>query len=154
MHSAPAVSVAVVRSRWHLRVILMLGVVGALAVGALARDLPQAQALLLAGVVLASGATALAGWYRSPAGCLQWDGQHWHWPNVSDTPDWQLALHFDFQRVMVVSLRGRARLTVWLWLESAPNDPRWMALRRAVVASRKLPTTGDGAIPQQDGGGV
>ncbi|MFZ3218391.1 MAG: hypothetical protein WA174_00075 [Rhodoferax sp.] len=152
MPSAPAVSVAVARSAWHLRAIGVLCVLAGLACGALARDLPPMQALLLAAVVLATGATALVGWYRSPAGCLQWDGLRWHWPDVSDTPDCRLILHFDFQRVMLVSLRGSARRTTWLWLESMPGDPHWMALRRAVVASRRLPAAGDSALSRPDGG--
>lgn len=152
MHSAPAVSVSVARSGWHLRAIVVLGVLAGLAAGALARDLPPMQALLVAAAVLVAGATALVGWYRSPSGDLRWDGQHWHWPDFSDTPDCQLTLHFDFQRVMVVSLRGRARRTVWLWLESAPGDARWTALRRAVIASRRLPAAGDDAMSPQDGG--
>lgn len=152
MHSAPAVSVTVARSGWHLRAIGVLGVLAGLAAGALAPGLPQAQALGLVGVLLATGATALAGWYRSPAGCLQWDGSHWHWPVFSDAPDCRLTLHLDFQRVMVVSLRHPSRRTVWLWLESASGDARWMALRRAVVASRRPAATGDGSASLQDGG--
>lgn len=151
MHNAPAVSVAVARSAWHVRAIGVLGVLAGLVGGALARDLPPMQVMLLAAVVLATGATALVGWYRSPTGRLQWDGLCWHWPDTSDAASCQLVLHADFQRVMLVSLRAPARRTLWLWLEATPGDPRWMALRRAVVASRRLAAAGDGTEPRHDG---
>ena len=136
MHSAPAVSYPVGRSRFQGWLVSGLGF-GASVTGGY--WLQQVDAIgwrqwLFAGVLLgACGAAALA-WRRSAQGILHWDGQAWHWTGADASIPVQLTVHLDGQFVLLLSVRpdtGRCR---WLWPERRVDEVHWNALRRAVFS--------------------
>lgn len=141
MHRPPAVSFQVGRSRWHARVVLagVLLALASLCAMAWAASVEfsawalRVQAILL----LLTAASAAWAWHRSPAGILRWDGEHWLWVTSQDTPVSRVRIVLDFQRVVLVSLQGTGRYSLFVWLEQAPGGPpkTWHALRRALVHS-------------------
>lgn len=156
MHRAPATSFPVARSRWHLRVILLLWSMGALASVALLWDqtAPEVHVGVLACLLLI-GAVSLWGWKHAPSGRLQWDGQHWQWSGLDDAHGCHLDLLLDFQVMMLVCLRDGTQRRVWLWLDGVPGDPKWIALRRAVVSDlRGSRTRSAPETPQQPDEGM
>ncbi|MDE2418085.1 MAG: hypothetical protein KGN32_09790 [Burkholderiales bacterium] len=79
---------------------------------------------------------AFAGWLHSATGILQWDGQHWLWSGFLDAPVRHTTLIVDFQRLMLVKITSESGRVAWLWLEGHMDDARWLAVRRAVIASQ------------------
>lgn len=139
MHRAPAVSCLVTRSRWHLRVVIFLWLLGLSMSLALVHG--QSSWVLKAFVfaaLLGAGLLSWRGWQRSPAGCLRWDGQRWQWSGLKDSGQCHLDVLLDFQSVLLVRLRGDASPPVWLWLEQPePAGVQWRALRRALVGRQR-----------------
>lgn len=140
MHSAPAVSYPVGRSRLQGWLVLGLGL-GASVTGGY--WLQQVDAVgwrqgLFAGVLLgACGAAALA-WRRSVQGILQWDGQAWHWTGADASIPVRLTVHLDGQFVLLLSVRPDTGRRRWLWPERRVDVVRWNALRRAVFSRAGL----------------
>ena len=136
MHSAPAVSYPVGRSRLHGWLVLGLGL-GACLTGVL--WLRQIDAVgwrqwLFAAVLLgASGTTAMA-WRRSAQGILRWDGQTWHWTGAVALTQAVLRVHLDGQFFLLLSLRSDTGKRLWLWPERRLDVTRWSALRQAVFS--------------------
>ena len=136
MHSAPAVSYPVGRSRFQGLLVLALGL-GASVMGAY--WLRQVDAVgwrqwLFAGVLLGvCGAAALA-WRRSAQGILRWDGQAWHWTRTEASTPGLLTVHLDGQFVLLLSLRHDSGKRLWLWPERRLDATHWNALRRAVFS--------------------
>lgn len=88
--------------------------------------------------LLGVGVLSLRGWQQSPTGCLQWDGQHWHWSGREDSVQCRLKVLLDFQSVLLVCVRDDTHPPVWLWLEQPePVGVQWRALRRAVVGRQR-----------------
>lgn len=141
MHRAPAVSYRVARSRWYLRVVISLWLLGFSTSLALAhRQSNWAFDTVVFAVLLGAGFLSWRGWQRSPAGCLQWDGQHWHWSGLEESGHCQLNVLLDFQSVLLVCVRSDISRPVWLWLEQPePVGLQWCALRRALVGSQRSP---------------
>jgi toxin CptA len=139
MHRPPAVTHSVDRSRWHLRLVLSILVLGALVCALLFDTLPgpmeRLLCLLVPGVAMC---IALSDWLRAAKGLLQWDGLQWLWSGFGDRPVRSLTLILDFQRVMLVKVRAEDGGSAWLWLETADMNRHWLALRRAIVASRVI----------------
>ena len=81
MHAAPSVSYPVGRSRFAGALLAALWLLGAAALLAwtLQAAEPGWRQLLAALVLAACGAAAAAGWWRSPAGTLAWEGGAWRW---------------------------------------------------------------------------
>lgn len=141
MHRPPALSFQVGRSRWHARVLLVLVVLVFISWWALALSpraefpawVPGLQALLL----LLTAAFASWAWRRSPVGTLRWDGERWFWVSSQEVPISGLRIVVDFQRLLLVSLHGTDRFSLFVWLEPAGGMPpqAWHALRRALVHS-------------------
>ena len=94
---------------------------------------------LVLGVSLVA-CSVLAAWsHRGTAqGQLRWDGEHWHWCAASDLAVVHLHCALDLQRLLLLHISCAQGPRLWLWLESRQMDARWLALRRAVVASRGL----------------
>jgi hypothetical protein len=138
MHRAPAVSFSTARSRWHLRSIVALSI--SAVVATVAYSLGQAQSdwqvITVGCTVLVATFVALLDWYRSPPGCLRWNGQHWHWSGFGDQCVCGLSLRMDWQSGVLVSLQCEGQSTVWLWLDACADSNRWKALRRAMVSSQ------------------
>ena len=64
----------------------------------------------------------------------------------------QLVCVLDLQRCLLLRLDVEAGVRRWLWLESAHLDAGWLALRRAVAASRQglphgIPRTEQSSLP-------
>lgn len=159
MHRPPALSFQVGRSRWHARALLaaMALVFITWCVMALSPRAefpawgPGLQALLL----LLTAAYAAWAWRRSPVGTLRWDGERWFWVSSQELPIVDIHIVFDFQRLVLVSLSGINRSSLFLWLEPADGMPllAWHALRRALVHTAvygvgPTPSTGpEGLLP-------
>ena len=93
-----------------------------------------AKWLTLVALVASSG-WALADWYFTESGRLQWDGQQWLWSGFGDTPVQRLALALDFQSLVLVRLHAEGFAVRWLWLEGRRRNRQWLALRRAIVGT-------------------
>lgn len=88
--------------------------------------------------LLGAGVLSWRGWQQSPTGCLQWDGQHWHWSGLEDSGQCRLNVLLDFQSVLLVRVRGDTDRPVWLWLEQPElAGMQWRALRRALVGRQR-----------------
>ncbi|HSV58345.1 MAG TPA: hypothetical protein VLJ19_05545 [Variovorax sp.] len=145
MHSAPAVSYPVGRSRLARRFVLSLWSLGAAGVVAWCLQFsgpPWRTALLLVALLVAG----MAAWrvVRLGEGTqLQWDGQQW-----SCAGSWQLtgasaSVHLDLQSLLLVRLHAPGQAAAWLWLERGAFPARWLDLRRALHAAapaRPAPT--------------
>lgn len=139
MHSAPAVTYPVGRSRCHGR---LLGVTGLASVllGLLWRYQgdPGAWRQALFGLsLLGVQLVAAQVWYCWPPASLHWDGQSWHWSDVQATACGTVTPHIDMQSCMVLSLRTDKGDRLWLWPERSRDPAHWHALRRAVFAHRQ-----------------
>ena len=136
MHSAPAVSYPVGRSRFQGWLVLVLGV-GACMTGVL--WLRQVDAVgwrqwLFAGVLLGACGAAAVAWRRCAQGILRWDGQAWHWTGADASVPVLLTVHLDGQSVLLLGVRPDTGKRLWLWPERRLDAAHWNALRRAVFS--------------------
>lgn len=136
MHSAPAVSYPVGRSRLHGWLVLGLGL-GASLTGAW--WLRQVDAVgwrqwLFFGVLLGACGAAAVAWRHSARGTLRWDGQAWHWNGAVALTPGALTVHLDGQFFLLLGLRSDTGKRLWLWPERRLDVTRWSALRRAVFS--------------------
>ena len=135
MHSAPAVSYPVGRSRFALLLAAVAWLAGVAGVVAWRMQVPASltESLVVAFAVVAGGAAAFHGWARSPTGTLSWDGADWTWSAAAGAEAGSVQAVLDIQRVML--LRWNAgRVTRWLWLERAMRPSSWDDVRRAVYS--------------------
>lgn len=140
MHRPPAVSHTLGRSSWHFRLLSVLSGLALVAAVLLVQSHPDGIfPWIVYPTVLFFMGLAFAGWLRSATGVLQWDGQHWLWPEFADPPVRHTVLVLDFQSLMLVKMTSERNSVVWLWLEGSMGDARWLAVRRAVVASQDRP---------------
>lgn len=152
MRPAPAVVFPVARSRWHLRLVVLLSLPGLAVLTAVALDqsLAGMQLIALGCVALASCGAALMAWQRSPVGHLRWDGQEWFWSVFGDAHPCRVVLRLDVQHCMLLSLHSydHGHLRAWLWLDALPGpaNAQWLALRRAVLSSQDMPLGHDQAL--------
>jgi toxin CptA len=136
MHSAPAVSYPVGRSRfsgWLVALTALGGVIVGLLWGAAADSVGWRQ-WLFAMTLLVSCSLAGDAWWRTPLGRLRWDGQAWGWQTVNVRTSGVLSVHLDFQFVLLVSLRTGPGARIWLWPERRAESALWDALRRAIFS--------------------
>lgn len=136
MHRAPAVIFSVTKSRWHLYLIVWLTLLAVMSVGVFVYTQPTSDGLAWMPVVASpvTIAVALVAWHNSPVGLLHWDGRSWHWSGFAAAQACSLSLLLDFQKVVLVSLKRPGMQPVWLWLQAAPGDLSWIAVRRAIVS--------------------
>ncbi|MFZ4479026.1 MAG: hypothetical protein ACOYNZ_03925 [Rhodoferax sp.] len=147
MHSAPAVSYPIGRSRFHGGLLGSASLTGILA-GLLWRqqaDPALWQQCLFALIVLGAGLAAVIDWWTSPDGTLQWDGQGWSLVLPLATPVGPLSAHLDLQSCLLLCLRAENGRRNWVWIERWRDPASWNALRRAVFA-------GSAAGPAQHSG--
>ncbi|MBK9440224.1 MAG: hypothetical protein IPN53_02515 [Comamonadaceae bacterium] len=120
MHSAPAVTYPVGRSR--LQGALVMVVVGMSALAMLiwimqatalgARQLGTALLWLIA------SAWAFGKWWRTPEGCLAWDGTTWTWASAGKVKLITPEVTLDLQGAMLLRLHFSAHQGVgWVWPE-------------------------------------
>ncbi len=143
MHSAPAVSYPVGRSRFHSLLLATLAAVGAVLMmlwlilaGALQMRHLVAVTLWLGGLGL-----AMWNWWRTPTGSLAWDGQGWLWTSQAESRSVVPEVALDTQGSLLLCLRqpdGNAR---WVWPQRMALPQRWLPLRRALFG--RPPPMGD-----------
>ena len=140
MHSAPAVSYPVGRSRFQAGLLLALGLSGVLS-GVLWFDPPGPfswRHFVFAFLFFAAWLHAVNAWRHSPAGCLRWDGQAWSWKSDQTKPCAALKVHLDLQFFLVVTVVLEDGKCWWLWPERRADELQWTALRRAVFSRSSL----------------
>lgn len=136
MHSAPAVTYPVGRSRFHGCLLLLIGLTGLL-LGVLWQQQGNSDGWrmgLYALTGLCAGFVAVLAWYRTPGVDLRWDGQTWN-ATVRELPiSGKVTMHFDLQFCMLLSLRSEGGHRIWFWPERSRDPGHWNALRRAVYS--------------------
>ncbi|MDB5857730.1 MAG: hypothetical protein JWQ76_1419 [Ramlibacter sp.] len=156
MHAAPSVSYPVGRSRFAAVLLAVAWLLGAAAILAwtLTTPFPGWRQALAAALLAGCGLAALAGWLRSPAGTLAWDGGAWRWGEgvaASDLESGQPELALDLQARMLlrwVPAQGSPRWrTRWLWVERDAAVSHWEALRRAVYSRANTTGASHGGPP-------
>ena len=149
MHSAPAVSYPVGRSRFQGWLLGCTGLMGLL-LGMLwfyASDLMGWRQGLYALTWLGANLLAVQAWRRAPRGHLRWDGSVWCWSTEAAVVSGALAVHLDFQFFLLLSLRTDTGARFWLWPERRADQPHWHALRCAVFARRSATPAEQAATP-------
>lgn len=143
MHSAPAVSYPVGRSRFAAGLLLLTWLMAAAAIGLWWAQVQAAGWRLALAAVLLGGAGLCAAWnwWHGPAGTLAWDGQVWNWMAHSRSEAGEPTVSLDLQRWLLLRLDTGER-TLWLWLERARRAECWGDLRRALY-SRARPLSQD-----------
>ena len=136
MHSAPAVSYPVGRSRFQ-GWLVGLTALGGMVIGLLwrhAADPAGWRQWLIAMTLLGACVVATLVWLRSPPGILRWDGQAWRWTTGDALVSGLLTAHLDLQFCLVVSLAPDTGARIWIWPERRTEVALWNALRRAVFS--------------------
>ena len=149
MRNAPSVSYPVGRSAFQAGVIVVLGLLGALALLLPLRWYPAVPGWVwVAGALLWLFWSGWAGlnWSRAPRGRLQWDARAlpatgtragvWRWlPDGAPAVELQaLDWVWDAQVVVLARPRSPGQRLPWLWLEGRREPARWDDLRRALTA--------------------
>lgn len=137
MHSAPAVSYPVGRSRFQAW-LLGLTASGGAVTGVFwhhTADLGGWRSWLFAMTLLGACTVAARAWRHAPQGRLRWDGQAWRWTGVNASTCGVPTVHLDLQFCLVLSLRLDTGTRLWLWPERTREVALWNALRRALFSS-------------------
>lgn len=145
MHSAPAVSFPVGRSRfegWLTGSVIVSGLL-AVSLWCLQADALGWRQWLAAALWLMTAWLVGWRWWHSPKGSLAWDGTAWYLA-VGDQPLVVVPdVVMDLQQLVLLRLRAPADARVtWVWLDRALNPLRWLALRRAIY-TRARRSSGD-----------
>lgn len=138
MHSAPAVSYPVGRSRFQGWLIGVTGLTAMLA-GLLWHIQVHPDGWrqgLFALSLLGACSLAIAGWRRTPVGMLRWDGQAWHWTSGDTSAGGIVTVQIDLQSCLLLRMRTQAGVRLWLWPERRADVIRWDDLRRAIFSRR------------------
>ncbi|MBP9904273.1 MAG: hypothetical protein KBF66_01855 [Rhodoferax sp.] len=137
MHSAPAVSYPMGRSRFHGLLLLLIAGSGALSLSAwVLQSDPLRWQHGVAALIWSLG-VVVAGWrwYSAPTATLIWDGEAWCWVLGARSRPVKPEVALDFQWLLLLRLSGSAdRADWWVWPEHAADPLRWLALRRALFA--------------------
>lgn len=141
MAGPPSVEIQLKRTRFQLIFCILLIVLAVVEMAAVGMSCHRCAGTGWASLTLALlAAFSLSSWYFHPQGILAWNGKAWclHQGEIqTDIPNVQWALDFQSRLLIKTSdIRGK---THWIWLESANLNPRWLALRRALVFSSKSP---------------
>lgn len=135
MHSAPAVSFPVGRSRFQAYLIGALVACGVVTVATWCWQvdaLGWRQWLAVTSCLMTSG---LAGWqwWHTPKGSLTWDGAAWYRAVGAQSLVVVPEVVMDFQQLVLLRLcASEGARTSWVWLDRELNPSRWLALRRAI----------------------
>ncbi len=150
MHSAPAVSFPVGRSRfegWLTGGVIVCGflVVSTWCLQADALGWRQWLAVVL---WLVTSRLAGSNWWHSPKGSLSWDGAAWSLTVEAQSFVVVPEVVVDLQQLVLLRLRDPAGIRVtWVWLDRVSKPLRWVALRRAIY-TRARPGVGDSVNAQ------
>lgn len=138
MFLPPAAAWTVDSARWQRRVLVALGLAGALP--SLFFCLNQRWGAHSLAVLLWLGlCTVGASWrfQKAANGQLRWDGERWHWSDSQDYAVTKFDCVVDLQRFLLLRIVCDQGPQLWLWLYSPAMDGRWLALRRAVMAAQQ-----------------
>lgn len=144
MHSAPAVSYPVGRSRFHAGLLLVITLMGALTVltWALKVDAPGLRHLAAGLLCVTCAGLATLHWWRTPLAQLCWDGTAWAWEAADRVQTVVPEVTLDLQFCLLLRLHGGVGPSVqWVWPERRTSTPHWQAFRRAVYG--KTPSAAD-----------
>jgi hypothetical protein len=136
MHSAPAVSYPVGRSRFQGWLVGVTGLTGMLAglLWQLQAHLDGWRQGLFVLSLLGACSLAIAAWRRTPVGTLRWDGQAWHWSSGDTSAGCIVSVQLDLQSCLLLSMRSEAGARLWLWPERRADVIHWDDLRRALFS--------------------
>ncbi|WP_210547162.1 hypothetical protein [Rhodoferax sp. PAMC 29310] len=136
MNSAPAVQYPVGRSVFQGYFLLTCSLAGFLVGGMWASATGAFLGPQIFFFIVLSAVLSLAGlaWHQTEAGHLVWGGESWTWTVDRQSTAGAVAVHFDSQMLMVMTLQPEKGGPVWLWAERNSDPVRWRALRRAVYA--------------------
>lgn len=139
MYDAPAVCYPVGRSRLHAALVGCASLTSAVALlfWSLQTDQTQTCQIFAGSVSLLSTAWAALDWWRAPVGELQFSGQVWRWVESAQAQPVTIAVAFDFQRNLLLEIDGLRASSSWIWLEQRRKPQLWIALRRAIYATRQ-----------------
>ena len=142
MHSAPAVSFPVGRSRFQVMFLALTWLLGMASCVYWTTDVqaPGWRQVIPFAVLVVGGLCALWQLKHSPHGELKWEGRHWLLQVAPKRPmttppqaqEGDVVLHLDLQFFMLLGFQDLASRTTWLWLDRGVSQTRWLALRRAV----------------------
>ena len=143
MHSAPAVSYPVGRSRFHGLLVAMMAAVGAIFLMLWVFRAGALQTRHLAAIMLWSSGVGLAAWHwlRTPTGSLAWDGQGWLWTSQTESSTVVPEVTLDTQASLLLCLHAQDGKSVWAWPQRQTLPQRWVPFRRALFG--RLPPSGD-----------
>jgi len=136
MHSAPAVSYPVGRSRFQgylLGLSCLIGIISGW-LWHYQSDPGGWRQWLFSLVLLGVCSVAVLVWRRSPQGRLSWDGQSWNWTCADLSVCGVLTVHLDLQFFLVLCLHLDSGAAIWLWPERGATEVRWNSLRQAVFS--------------------
>lgn len=133
MHSAPALTYPVGRSRFHG---WLLGLTCIFGGGAglfwnYQVDPSAWRQGLYAATLLGLAWVAVQAWRHSSCGSLNWDGQAWSWTDDTTALRGWVTVHLDLQFCLLLCLRTEQGRRLWIWPERGRDAARWSALRRA-----------------------
>lgn len=137
MHSAPAVSYPVGRSRFPGWLIACVGLSG-LVVGLLwidrVRPFSWRQGLFMVALMIAWAAAGVA-WWRTRPGLLHWSGEKWRWTAFEVSVHGHSRVMLDFQDCLLVRFQTEEGRQIWLWPERRTEPAFWLGLRRGLVSA-------------------
>jgi toxin CptA len=136
MHTAPAVSYPVGRSRFGGWCTLALLAAAGLVFAAWVVQAPgwSWRQALGATLLLACAAAAWRGWRLGAIGSLSWDGEAWTWRGADGEQAGRLEKVLDLQERMLVRWHLETGRAEWFWVERDGAPAHWEALRRAVYS--------------------
>ena len=137
MHNPPAIALPIQAGRFAQR--FALGV-GLFTLAVLAPLGLQTSGLIWGGLLALTVVTQLWAWRqngRAPQGVLAWTGAHWTWSAWPQHDACRATMVVDLAWCSVLQVRQAGQAPLWIVLDAASRrDPRWDAMRRALVAAR------------------
>ena len=137
MHSAPAVSFPVGRSRfvaWMTGSVIVCGFL-VVSVWCLQVDALGWRQWLAATLWLMTSWLAGWHWWHTPKGNLAWDGAAWYWAVGAQALVVVPEVVLELQQLLLLRLRAPSDAhVIWIGVEQALNPLRWVALRRALYS--------------------
>ena len=140
MHSAPAVSYPVGRSRFHGVLLLLMAVLGGMTVltWLLLTDVLGARHAVALLLWLASTGIATWQWLKTPAGVLAWDGAAWTWCKADEARSVVPEVTLDLQTFLLLKLHTPSGSGLWVWPERQSAPLHWLPLRRALFGQIRV----------------
>jgi hypothetical protein len=135
MHSAPAVSYCLQRSRyqgWFLGLAWLSGAAVSACWLSLS-DVAGWRLYVALACVVSAGILARLAWRQTPAGgLLIWDGLGWRYETQAASVPGTLSVHIDLQFFLLLSLKSDGAGLHWFWLDRPAVRSAWADLRRAI----------------------